>query len=373
MSKSAIEGALAANDGSTLKSTILGFIDSDKSKDFQAAMNVLVEKRAPSGLLMSTVHEAIEKISKISDASKCVDYLNPLCAYLRTSPNFEKEAKEIEPLFVTSCEKGERFAELATYYDSLPFNEDEHEEWDILEHHLKISECYQKAGMLTQVKRHSMQLAKYIFRARTPKPLLERYDLLRAHIAIDTGDYIQACRSFMTLANSEHANSLGYLRQAIVYVVLAAAGPARQSLFNQIMADERSKTLKVTRLLVRLNQKALVMASDLKEFEDELKGEYGFKMDVLQSSVKEHNLHGISQLYSSISLPRLAEIVGTTVEEVTTLVTGMINTERIRAKIDQPTSMVLYENELTPDESKDQSINMFCRTVASIANTISSH
>ena len=370
MSKAA-EQALSENSEPKMKEAILKLVDSGKSGEFQAAMSYLAENRAPASILMNAIRETIEKVSKLSDPSKQVDFFAPLMTFLLTSPHFEKEAKDLEPRFVAACEKASRFYELAVYYDSLPFDEEDNEEWDILEHYLRLAECYQKGAVLDKANVHFARANRYIFRMRTPKKLLERCDKLRARLAIDKGDYIQATRSFLVLANSDLEDSVGYLRQAIVYVVLEPAGPIRQSLFNQIMADDRSKTLNIVKLVSRLNRKQLVMAGDLKEFEEELKGEYGFKMDVLKNSVKEHNLHGISQLYTSIELSRLAEIIGTSEAEVTKLVQTMIRTKRINATIDQPTGMVLYESQYPPEKIKDDLIERFCGAVSSIANAIS--
>jgi len=369
--KEQVERTLDKNSEDLVRKTIVPLVGAD-AKGFREAVLVLIERRAPSSLLANVVRDVMQRCGCLLDESVKVDFYAALFGYVQGSPSFKKEAGEVQGLFVASCEKSGSFRELASFYESLPFDEDDFEEWDVLKHYLLLGECHQRAGSFDRALSHVTKASRRIFRLRTPRELIERYDRLRAYVAIDRADFAQAAQCFVTLSGYAPGDQVGYLRQAMVYAILAGASRRRQSLVAKIMSDERCAGHSVLRLLERLNGKQLVLSSDVSAFESELCNEYGFRMDALEKSVREHNLHGIAQMYSSISLKRLASIVGASIDDVVGLMGGMISTGKVVARIDQPSGMVIYDSDVSADEARDAAIEGFCRSVQSLSTAVSS-
>lgn len=367
----AVIEAINAGSEELLRQAIIPLVQGGYIEEYKQAIATLTENVTPSALTINTIREIITMVQEMEDYSIRVDFYAPLKDYLYTSPNFAEELQFVHAAFVEACHNSERYYDMGVYYESIQLDEEQLGEWDALEHHLTIAECFQRCRIIEKANKHLIQANKDIFRLRTPKELLERFDMVRAYLSIDKSDYRQAVLSFLLLSGYSSADQLQWLRSAIACAILTEAGPKRQALFVQIMSDERSRTLPVFSLLERLNQKQLIMVDDLKEFEEELSCEYGFNVAALHNSVRMHNLHAISRLYSSISIDRLAEIIGGSSAEVMQTVKTMIQTKRLKAKIDQPTGLIIYEDEVTADAKKDMLIESFCKNVAETAKAIS--
>lgn len=356
-----------------LNDLLIKYITSKDYKNFSETFNVINELRVTTSIMAPIVKKCLDTVSsKLTKSDDRVDFYNPLIQYMETVPSFAKDLQDLTKLFIDECNKSKRYIDLGNFYMRQPMEE----EWvtsQKLEYHVKIGETFIKGHAVDAAASQLNQAQKYFFRLATSKTLVERYDNLRALVSAEKGDYPNASIAFMNLADAakDEKKINSYLHNAIIYAILTNAGPKRQSIFGRLKSDDRTTSIDVYPLLDRFSHAQLVMKSDLEQFKEFISHAPGYNESNFTQAVNYHNLSIVSMLFTAISLKRLAEIIGTKVDDVVKMMRTMIETKRVDAQIDQPNGMIIYSPTKSASEIKDESIEKFCVTVSQVARSIS--
>ncbi|KAJ1672636.1 proteasome regulatory particle subunit, partial [Spiromyces aspiralis] len=95
------------------------------------------------------------------------------------------------------------------------------------------------------------------------------------------------------------------------------------------------------------------------------------KWNEFRSRVREHNLRIVSKYYTSISMPRLAHIVGfapTAVAEVESFLSDLVIKGMVYARIDRPNQTVSF---VQPESAEDK-LNSWANNVSELLNLVES-
>ena len=297
------------------------------------------------------------------------DYMFPLLKYIESFNVFQALYQELRAIFIKSCEESKKYLDLAKFYDSEPCDLDSLGEWEQLEHFLLIGETYLKAHYKDNAYSILNKASKYIFRLRTPKEYLERFDALKAGVNVERDEFLLASQSYYQLSTYTRSNPQKPLHLAIVYGILSPPSIPRNNHFAKMLANDRTTSVPISNILLTFTQNKLITADKAKEIEDKLKNEYCFSKAKLNLSIQTHNLACISKMFSSISLERLSQLIGCKVDEVIDRM-SLVQSKTVEAIIDQPSSMVLFRSLIPKSEIKDRSIEKYCKTVSQIAGKV---
>ncbi|KAF4666224.1 COP9 signalosome complex subunit 4 [Perkinsus olseni] len=247
------------------------------------------------------------------------------------------------------------------------------------EHFTKIAELYLEGG-------DDVSAESYISRAAMIVPdlgdddvgLQLRFKVCQARIFDARRKFLDAAYKYLEVALGPHSSSIDaddisqLLLGAARCVVLAPAGPKKRRILQMITSDSRCEQAIPScewDVLTKVKNFRIIYPRELKEFEKGLSEhhlalgpdgkqemsiisrlsmyagllsiEHG--MTVLSRAITEHNIVAISHLYSNISLSRLGGILDETPAQVEILASNMIAEERLKARIDQLSQYMLFD------------------------------
>ncbi|KAH0793552.1 COP9 signalosome complex subunit 4 [Histomonas meleagridis] len=356
------------NPSANLKNYLLGLIKANDAAKYKDAFDYLIEQRILPEITNDAVNEVAKTVKSLSSDLK-PDFMFPLLKYIESFNAFQNLYQELRAIFISACEETKKYYDLAKFYDGEPYDLDSHGEWEQLEHFLLIGETYLKAHYKDNAYACLNKALKYIFRLRTPKQYLERFDALRAGVSVERGDFLLASQSYYQLSTYTRNNPQRPLHLAIVYGILAPPSMPRNNHFARMLANEKTESVPISNLLKIFTQNKLITGEKINEIENELKNEHCFDKAKLDLSIQTHNLECISKLFSSISLDRLSQLIGCKVDEVIDRM-SLVQSKTVETIIDQPSKMVLFRSLIPKSEIKDRSIEKYCKTVSQIAGKL---
>ena len=202
-------------------------------------------------------------------------------------------------------------------------------------------------------------------------PIQERYYNFRANLSIAQEQFKYASSCYYTLYSiADEKKQSEYLRLSAVYAILTQEVVPQKQQITKLLNDERTQSLPIFGLLELFNKKTLVTNDDLKKYIDLMKNEKGFSEENLKKIVQQLNMDRVSNLFTTISFDRLAQIIGSTPDEVVKNMIMLISNKSINALIDQPNKMIIYKKDKTEQERKDLSIDRFCKSLQSFTASL---
>lgn len=180
-----------------------------------------------------------------------------------------------------------------------------------------------------------------------------------------TADYLEACRCYRAIYESEpvHSDRAQWepvLRRACWYLALSTSGVETNTLLHTTLADRRLGDLPLYRDLlqtfvgkevVRWDQFAARYQAEVAAHPDIFSGPYGAQRHSdLRLRVTQHNILVVSQFYSRIRLARLAELLALPKDEAEKHLCDMVVAKALTAKIDRPVGEVRFAGRKTVDD-----------------------
>lgn len=158
----------------------------------------------------------------------------------------------------------------------------------------------------------------------------------------------KACRTL--LVNNAFVDGERVFTQTILFLLLSPYDREQHELIHIMLQDKRIKSAPVLGDLVRtFLKKELIrwqtverIASTSGLFGGDVFAKTGWLQD-LQRRVVEHNVRVIAELYSRLTLSRMAELLNLDPDTSEATLTGMINSRAVNAKIDRFEGIVTFK------------------------------
>ena len=93
----------------------------------------------------------------------------------------------------------------------------------------------------------------------------------------------------------------------------------------------------------------------------------------IEKALFEHNIYSLSRVFTNISFNSLEKFLKMKMEDIMRLCIGMINEGTIKAKIDDNSKFLLFEQEQGVSTDFDEQIKNFCLKTKNLAEYINSH
>ena len=356
---------LSSSDHEQLKNYISSLVDTANISEFQKAFEHFISEAILPNVTKDAVISTFEKLKSIDDCVK-LDFMMSLMQYCQMYPTFLQIVEKNKAEYIKLCTENKMLEELADFYVNELFDEEKYkviDEFKVLEHYLAIAEAYYGGHRKEKASEYISKCRPYIFKDRTPKNLLERYSYLLGLLKAEFGDIQTAALTFYSSTEFATDNVDKYLRLTIIYSILCGPTPLIKKLIAKVLNNERTSKLPIYNLLKMFSRNIQITKEMIPKFEEEFKNEIGYEREKLLSSIQVHNLECISNIYSSISLERLSQIIDCPIDQLTPKI-AMINSETVKTSIDQPGQMLICKDLTPKNEVKDQTIYEFCRALS---------
>lgn len=328
--------------------------------DLEQAVSYVADPSVPKSVCASFLTKLAKELSTIGNLTLRMTITQAILK-LGEQREIGECIREIMDLYASALEANGMFCDAAKFIAEWPEPEDE---FDILRWYLRIGNDYFEDGQYDTAFSYLNKSSHYIFRMRTPKDLLEDYDSLRGNLHIQRMNFQEASRAWATLwkCARDSKTQAESLRKASICAVLAPASNYRMVLLNQIMQDERTRSLDIYPMLDLISKRKFIDRAARDEFRakasDVVSDETA--MRAMEKSATQDNLSVAQTMFSTVGINRLAQLIGDTPDNVETQLGAMISAKRINALIDQPRNTVIF---LPAADQRDRDILAFCDTV----------
>lgn len=264
---------------------------------------------------------------------------------------FHEQAAEIRLLIADGHESNEDNLDAAKTLAEIPLdsaqrkvtNEDRARIW------VRIVRNYLEVDDTTIAETYLNKLKNIIYTVTDPT--------LNLHFKLSQARIQDAQRSFLSASQAYHEISfstaisederLMTLGMAIKCAILAPAGPLRSRSLGRLFKDERSSSLEEFGILEKMFFDRLLAPAEVEKFAKSLAPhQLATTSDgstVLAKAVVEHNLLGISRLYSNIGFEALGLLLGLDPEKAEDTTAKMIEQGRLVGRIDQIEEIIWFE------------------------------
>lgn len=184
--------------------------------------------------------------------------------------------------------------------------------------------------------------------------------------------------TMVLLAQDEMYHMLG---RAATCAVLAPSGPQRQRVLGHIANDPRLPELARlpefathAAIVKKMHTRQILRPHELTQFEASLaphqKAVMGDGLTIMERGVVEHNMIAVSNLYESIYVSELAQILGVSDKKAESIAASMIMDGSLHCTIDQPQGLLEFEDDVTPLQAYDRSVTNFCLQLNVVTDAI---
>jgi hypothetical protein len=315
-------------------------------------------------VLSGSIKRIDEKIENPSIQLSCLESIQKLLEF--------KNVKDIEEQLLGQVAKTYEalgdYKEAATVLMQKQGPKHEFDEEGHLEYYGHVGELWLKAGEQRQLEKIVGYLNDYIFRERTPRKYQDIFDILHGYSAVYSLNFQDAIRAFNTVVNNsdDKANRSRALKLAAVCVCLNTKSRNNNDL-KTFAQDDDVKQYDFYNLIDLMAREQFIDQAVRDDFLSKTKDYFGIDLsESLDKSSLQHNLKVAEKFFSTVKIGRLAQLIGSTPTDVEIQMKSMIVKGQIKASIDQPSRMVVFESEF----SQDESILEYSQAVNALANEI---
>ena len=216
---------------------------------------------------------------------------------------------------------------------------------------IRITRCYLEDADPTLALSYLTRI-KNVSHSVTDPALRSQFQASQARISDSQRNFLGASNSYLNLSNEpaiDEEDRLVSLSSAIVCAVLAPAGPERGKQLARLYKDDRAAQVEEYAILEKIFLDRVLNQDEIKAFSEKLRPHQLAKMadgsTVLDKAVLEHNLLGVSRLYSNIAFQDLGDMLGVDAERAEGYARAMIEQRRLAGYIDQIDEIIYFERE----------------------------
>lgn len=353
------------NPNEEIAGILKDYIEAKDSTKFASVFRELI-KVDKVALLVMGIKESLNLINAMPDARTKIGYYDGIML-VSSYPIIKEQFPNIGKDYVALCTSAGKYESAARYYiNNQPQTEDNKE---LLDYNLTIGEFFIQAENYISANLYLNKAHDFRFIKTSLKRDLDRFDILRSEVMIGTQKYELASQLLYDISNN-HADEkvrLNSLKRAVIFSIVSPPGPKRDAIFAKIGSDERAQELPIFQLFLKMNNRQTLGPEMIDRFWNDFKDEKSITREDLQSNFRMHNLTQIAHFYSVISIEHLAKMIELPEKEALDIIETMIQTGRLRAKIDQPHKMIIYTKDVM---SQDHMIAEFSEHVDNVVNEI---
>ncbi|KAF7539432.1 hypothetical protein G7054_g2177 [Neopestalotiopsis clavispora] len=322
------------------------------SADLRAILDSLFEGHITIVALRQLVTNFTTALKDFNNADLSIEIGKHMLDLLANQQStFHDQAAEIRLLIADGHENNDDNLEAAKILAEIPLdsaqrkvtNEDRAQIW------VRIVRNYLEVDDTTAAETYLNKLKNIIYTISDPT--------LNLHFKLSQARIQDAKRMFLTASMAFHEISFSTavsederlltLSMAIRCAILAPAGPKRSRVLGRLFKDERAANLEEFGFLEKMFFDRLLSREEVDKFAKSLAPhQLATTSDgstVLAKAVVEHNLLGISRLYSNISFEALGLLLGLDPEQAEDTTARMIEQGRLVARIDQIDEIIWFE------------------------------
>jgi hypothetical protein len=337
---------------------------------FEHSISLLYEPHLHMDAVAQTLIQVLQRLPTLANQSLQIEYAALCLKVADTRGISDPYFSQIQDLYCTILESHGHFQQVAKYLAEyiVPMSNNE----DLLPILLRIGENYQKSMDTRLSFSYLTRMSAFIFRKTTPRDLIERFDTLRGILHLDQGNFLEAGRAFHTVSQGgvTAESRLAGLRRACIAAVLAPSSPNQLNLLKVCDQDDSVQNLDVYEMIDLITKGKFVDAIARDNFTEQVADlvPEDVVRRALSVSSTQHNLSVAQHILVSVKIPRLAELVGDTSENVEDQLGRMIDAGTMSAEIDQPAGIVIFTR-LDPG-AKDRVIAKFCAAVTDLVKGV---
>ncbi|KAL1297591.1 hypothetical protein AAFC00_006153 [Neodothiora populina] len=216
---------------------------------------------------------------------------------------------------------------------------------------IRITRCYLEEDDPTNALAY-LNRVKNVIHSVTDSALRIQFQASQARISDSRRNFLDASTSYLNLSNEpaiDEEDRLQSLSAAIICAVLAPAGPKRGKQLARLYKDDRASQVEEYGILEKIFLDRVLDQDEIKAFGQKLRPHQMAKTadgsTVLDKAVLEHNLLGVSRLYSNIGFSHLGELLGVDPERAEGYARAMIEQGRLAGYMDQIDELIYFEPE----------------------------
>jgi hypothetical protein len=350
---------------------VVSFIASNVSLAvFEQSMGSLSDPRVQIPALGQILVQLIGRLPAIENHALQIEFATIILKLAESRDLSFEVFSTIQDLYLTILESHGQFTEaskhIIQFIESLPDDETRLPYW------LRIGENYLKSGDISLSFSYLTKMNSFVFRRRTAPELVERFDTLRGYLQIRQDNFLEAARAFAVTWRTGRTSEIRTiaLRRACIAAILTPPSPQQMRLLREFYDDDAIKGLDVYQmvdLIVRSKFMDAISRDNFAETASDLVSE-DIVRRALGVSSTQHNLSVAHDMFVSVKIARLAQLIGDTPEHVEAQLGKMIDAGTIQAEIDQPERIVVFTS--SAEDIGDKNIVTFCGAVSDLAATL---
>ncbi|KAI1456441.1 hypothetical protein F4805DRAFT_432882 [Annulohypoxylon moriforme] len=214
---------------------------------------------------------------------------------------------------------------------------------------VRIVRNYLEVDDTTTAETYLNKLKNVIYQVSDPTLNLH-FRLSQARIQDSKREFLSASQAYHDISHSASISEderIHTLSMAVKCAILAPAGPMRSRALGRLFKDDRAASLPEFGMLEKMLFDRLLAPAEVQKFAEGLAPhQLALTADgttVLARAVVEHNLLGVSRLYSNIGFDDLGVLLGLDAEKAEDTTAKMIEQGRLVGSIDQIDRVIWFE------------------------------
>lgn len=250
-----------------------------------------------------------------------------------------------------------------------------------LERSVRVADLYLRGGDAAAAEQHVKKAAQQA-QSCADAGLLLRYRACQARVLDARCRFLEAATAFLELSREpaleSSSDALEALAAAVRCAVLSAAGARRSRLLARLVKDDRTARLPTRALLEKVALERLLsdraevasFAATLAPHQRATADDVPGAPTVLARAVLEHNLESASRLFTRVTVPGLARLLGVSPAEAERAAARMALEGRLAAEIDQVAGVIEFGGHPGPAALRDQALQDACVLASSLTDRI---
>ena len=211
------------------------------------------------------------------------------------------------------------------------------------------------------------------------KKELSLEELFQRAEAADSSEKYSISANYYFLILSRHLNTISkdkskfnkVLYKFIFDAIMSNNATQQERLMNFLHENDRLGVQKFKPIFEKFFDYQIIYLEDLKDLMTNLPTTH--KNINITKALFEHNIYSLKRVFSNISFSSLEKFLKMKVDDIIKLSIAMINEGSIKAKIDDNSKFLIFEQEQGVSTDFDEQIKNFCLKTKNLAEYINSH
>ena len=211
------------------------------------------------------------------------------------------------------------------------------------------------------------------------KKELSLEELFQRAEAADSSEKYSISANYYFLILSRHLNTISkdksnfnkVLYKFIFDAIMSNNATQQERLMNFLHENDRLGVQKFKPIFEKFFDYQIIYLEDLKDLMTNLPTTH--KNINITKALFEHNIYSLKRVFSNISFSSLEKFLKMKVDDIIKLSIAMINEGSIKAKIDDNSKFLIFDQEQGVSTDFDEQIKNFCLKTKNLAEYINSH